>query len=578
MRGRSRRKKRTGKMVSLQKRFLAFMLAFAMIFTNVGTDLHVSFAASGNRVDFTIGGADLVDAIRQAIEDENVVSQDSLDFTDGATEKFEALFFGDGKVYEVYPDIQGDSMEAELRVFVKLPADADDTYMVTGEEEVYFLYVNNGEDTISCSTTVTRTENGKEKEKTTKRITIKSYEDKFGDEERNIISKPAETAPAEKPSEAVNEETTENVVNPTDAEKETTAAEETAEVLFTTGTTGKSKGIELTYESVIAVSENVIGSVEMKKDSVELIPVPLSHSHGLRRYYSNILNGGSVVIIDGVIFTKKFFGAIEKYHVTAIDLVPAALAALFKLSGDKLGEYADQLDYVQLGSAPIPNHDKKHLRELLPNTRLYNFYGTTESGCSCILDFNAMPDKKNCIGKPSCHAEFVFFDEQGNAIDATEETPGFLACRGTMNMKGYYHEPQLNQEIMRDDYICTKDLAYVGEDGLIYMLGRKDDVIITGGNKVAPDEIEEIAEGFEGIADCACIPVPHPLLGAEPKLFVEMENGAAFDEQGIYEYLQGKLEAYKVPKLIEQIDKIPRTYNGKLQRKKLIEAEKEKTE
>ena len=230
MRGRSRRKKRTGKMVSLQKRFLAFMLAFAMIFTNVGTDLHVSFAASGNRVDFTIGGADLVDAIRQAIEDENVVSQDSLDFTDGATEKFEALFFGDGKVYEVYPDIQGDSMEAELRVFVKLPADADDTYMVTGEEEVYFLYVNNGEDTISCSTTVTRTENGKEKEKTTKRITIKSYEDKFGDEERNIISKPAETAPAEKPSEAVNEETTENVVNPTDAEKETTAAEETTEV------------------------------------------------------------------------------------------------------------------------------------------------------------------------------------------------------------------------------------------------------------------------------------------------------------------------------------------------------------
>lgn len=230
MRGRSRRRKRTGKMVSLQKRFLAFMLAFAMIFTNVGTDLHVSFAASGNRVDFTIGGSDLVDAIRQAIEDENVVSQDSLDFTDGATEKYEALFFGDGKVYEVYPDIQGDSMEAELRVFVKLPADADDTYMVTGEEEVYFLYVNNGEDTISCSTTVTRTENGKEKEKTTKRITIKSYEDKFGDEERNIISKPAETAPAEKPSEAVNEETTENVVNPTDAEKETTAAKETAEV------------------------------------------------------------------------------------------------------------------------------------------------------------------------------------------------------------------------------------------------------------------------------------------------------------------------------------------------------------
>ena len=234
MRGRSRRKKLTGKVYSLQKRFLAFMLAFAMIFTSVGTDLQVSFAASGNQVDFTIGGSDLVDAIRQAIENDSPVSEDSLDFTDGAVEKFDALFFGDGKVYEVYPDIQGDSMEAELRVFVKLPADADDMYMVTGEEEVYFLYVNNGEDTISCSTTITRTENGKEKEKTTKRIAVKSYEDKFGEEERNIISKPAEptqvgNASEEKSLDTVAEEPTGNVVNPTDEEKETTTTEETAE-------------------------------------------------------------------------------------------------------------------------------------------------------------------------------------------------------------------------------------------------------------------------------------------------------------------------------------------------------------
>ena len=84
-----------------------------------------------------------MDAIRQAIEDENVVSQDSLDFTDGATEKFEALFF-ETERYTKSIRHPGDSMEAELRVFVKLPADADDTYMVTGEEEVYFLYVNNG--------------------------------------------------------------------------------------------------------------------------------------------------------------------------------------------------------------------------------------------------------------------------------------------------------------------------------------------------------------------------------------------------------------------------------------------------
>lgn len=348
-------------------------------------------------------------------------------------------------------------------------------------------------------------------------------------------------------------------------------SEDTAEILFTTGTTGKSKGIELTHRNVVAVAENVIDGVEMGKDNVEMIPVPLSHSHGLRRYYGNMLNGSSAVILDGVIFTGKFFDRMDSCKVTALDLVPAALSALFKLSGDRIGEYKDRLEYVQLGSAPIPEHDQERLRKLLPNTRLYNFYGTTESGCSSILDFNAFRDKKSCIGRPTCNAHFIFTDENGQPIDASFENPGFLACAGDMNMKGYYQSPELNAETIRNGYIHTKDLAYIGEDGLIYMLGRKDDVIITGGSKVAPDEIEGIAAEFPGIADCACIPVDNPILGKEPKLFVELEKDAVLDEGALYQFLKDRLEAYKVPKLIEQIDKIPRTYNGKLQRKVLME-------
>lgn len=349
--------------------------------------------------------------------------------------------------------------------------------------------------------------------------------------------------------------------------------EDTAEILFTTGTTGKSKGIELLHKNVVAVSENVIDGVEMKKNNVEVIPVPLSHSHGLRRYYANVLNGSSVIILDGVIFTKKLFEKMRYYKATAMDLVPAALAALFKLSDDALGEFKDQIEYVQLGSAPIPKQDKDRLCKLLPNSRLYNFYGTTESGCSCILDFNAMPDKKNCIGRATCHSNFIFADEEGNPIEASEETPGFLACAGDMNMKGYYQAPELDAEIMHNGYIYTKDLGYMGDDGLIYMLGRQDDVIITGGNKIAPDEIEGIAMQFPNISDCACIPIDHPMLGKEPKLYVVMEKDAAFDAGEIFQFLKDRLEAFKVPKEIEEIDQIPRTYNGKIQRKKLIEME-----
>ena len=135
------------KRYNTQKRFLALMLAFAMIFTSVGTDLNVAYAAEGNRVDFEIYGADLVEAINDAVETQSPVTADDLNFTNGAIEKFDALFFGEGKVYEVFPPVEGGDMDAEVRVFVRLPEDADDMYMVTGDEEVIFLYINNGEDT-----------------------------------------------------------------------------------------------------------------------------------------------------------------------------------------------------------------------------------------------------------------------------------------------------------------------------------------------------------------------------------------------------------------------------------------------
>ena len=343
-----------------------------------------------------------------------------------------------------------------------------------------------------------------------------------------------------------------------------------AEILFSTGTTGTSKGIEMQHSANVAVAENVKYGVEMQEDTMELIPVPMNHSHGLRTFYGNMLNGSSCALLDGVVYTKRFFALLDNYPITAIDLVPAALATIFELSGDRLGNYADRLQYIELGSAPIPAADKERLCRLLPKTRLYNFYGSTEAGRSCVLDFNK-ENKPSCIGRPAKNAEFIFVDEQRQKITATKEQPGFLATSGSMCMKGYYQEPQLTAETLIDGFIYSQDLSYMDEDGCIVMLGRQGDVINTGGNKVAPDEIEEAAKGMEEIADCACIPVPDKIMGEVPKLYVQLAAGAEFDSEKIASYIKGKLEGYKIPKIIEPIDLIPRTYNGKIQRKKLIE-------
>lgn len=236
---------------SAQKRFMAFVLTLAMIFTSVGTDLNVSYAAQGNKVDFEIYGSDLVNAINEAVESDNVFKSDSLEFTNGAIDKFETLFYGEGKVYEVYPQIDGGDMDAELRVFVRLPEDADDMYMVTGDEEVIFLYVNNGDETISCATRIIRSVDGEEKVKTTKRINVKSYEDKFGDEEVDIVSKKDGTV--EETTAA--EEKSQDTVNDTASEETTTAEEKETEITDETAEATEEETTEAAEENTEAETE-----------------------------------------------------------------------------------------------------------------------------------------------------------------------------------------------------------------------------------------------------------------------------------------------------------------------------------
>ena len=351
------------------------------------------------------------------------------------------------------------------------------------------------------------------------------------------------------------------------------AADDTAEILFSTGTTGKSKGIELSHMNDFALAENVKYGTKMKENNVELIPMPLSHSHGLRRTYGNMLNGSSVVFSNGVTLLKQVFDLMDKYSVTSMDLSPSNLSIIFKLSGDRLGDYADVMDYIQLGSAPLPETDKEHLARILPETRLYNFYGSTEAGCSCLLDFNATSGKKGCIGKPAVNADFIVVDENRNDITATAtaDEPGFLASSGAINMKGYWKAPELTEEAMADGFIYTKDLGYIDEEGYIYMLGRKDDVINYGGVKIAPEEIEGQVNKHPAIADCACIPVKDELTGQAPKLFIAIKAEADYDAKEFRAFLKTALDANKQPKIIEIIDEIPRTFNGKIQRKKLME-------
>jgi len=348
------------------------------------------------------------------------------------------------------------------------------------------------------------------------------------------------------------------------------ASDDLSEILFTTGTTGKSKGIEVTFGCNVAIAQNVIDSVGMEKDEIELITTPINHSLAIRRSYGAIYNGSSIVLTDGIKFVEDFFKLLDRYKITAITFVPAILEQVLKFAKDRFATYDNQFHYIQLGSAPLSETNKEILTKMFPTTRLYNTYGATESGCTVILEFSKYGHKKKCIGRTTVNTEILFVDDRRNIVEASLEKPGILAFKGKMNMRSYYKEPEITKEVMDENgVVYTNDLGYLGEDGLVYLLGRQGDVINMGGIKIAPTEIEEVAMKHEMIKDCACIPIKDEITGEAPKLFVTLNEGYQLDQKELSKYLLSKLESLKVPKTFEVIDEIPRTFNGKIIRKQL---------
>lgn len=341
-------------------------------------------------------------------------------------------------------------------------------------------------------------------------------------------------------------------------------------ILFTTGTTGKSKGVVVKHINDVAVAENVIEGTHMRPHNVEIIPMPLNHAYGLRRYQSDMVNGGTVCLMDGMVFVGTLWKLMEKYQASAMALSPASLGMIFKLSGDRIAEYEKQLDYIQIGSAPLMEADKQHLLSLMPHTRLYNFYGASEAGCSCILDFNSTDDKQGCIGRPTVNSVIRFTDENGQIVEkdkVSDKQPALLSWGGDIVMEGYYNDPEMTKETLEDGFVKTKDLAYLDAEGRCILVGRMDDIINYGGSKISPAEVEDCARGYNKITDCAYSSRPDAITGEVPVMLVIPADG--YEEKEFMEYLSARLEAYKLPKQIYEVTVLPKTFKGTILRKEV---------
>lgn len=343
---------------------------------------------------------------------------------------------------------------------------------------------------------------------------------------------------------------------------------DSADILFTTGTTGASKGVELSHKALIATAENLIYGCGYKTDTFLVVPGPLNHANAIRKLFTTIVNGSTICLLKGMTDIPGFYRALNyPLGIKACCLPPAAIRTIFALTNDKIGTYSDKIDFIESASAPLPESDKLRLCQLLPKTRLYNNYGSSESASVCMYDYSKYPDKRGCVGKEMPNSHVIIVDDNHKEIQSDEEHMGLLACIGDVNMKGYVNDPELTNEVLAEGIVYTNDIGYKDDEGFIYISGRKGDVINVGGIKVSPSDVEEAALAFEGIDDCVCIAQEDKITGQALKLLVVLRQGYTLNNREISEFLSSRVEAVKVPRFYEQVEKIERTYNGKINRK-----------
>ncbi len=335
-----------------------------------------------------------------------------------------------------------------------------------------------------------------------------------------------------------------------------TVPDGTADILYTTGTTGKSKGVIISHRTILADAENLIDGQGFSHELAFVVNGPLNHIGSLSKVYPIMVLGATLILVDGLKDIRRFWEAFEYPAAKmATFLVPASIRILIQFGAAQLAALAHKMDFIETGAAAISHSDMKALCQLLPDTRLYNTYASTETGIISTYNFNDGHCVAGCLGKPMKHSQVVITAE------------GHIACTGDTLMTGYLGDPQRTSEVLRDGVVYTADIGFLDQDGMLHLSGREDDVINVGGYKVAPTEVEDATLSYPVVKDCVCIAVEHPITGHALKLIVVVKEGERFDKRALARYLRSRLEVYKVPLLYDTADQIKRTFNGKIDRK-----------
>ncbi|TES58160.1 long-chain-fatty-acid--CoA ligase [Halalkalibacterium halodurans] len=363
----------------------------------------------------------------------------------------------------------------------------------------------------------------------------------------------------------------------TEPSEDVSPTDDLALLQYTGGTTGPAKGVMLTHANLVANTIQGLHWMYKSKRAEEVIlcVLPFFHVYGMSAGMNLAIMNAYKMVILPKFNPKDVLKAIEKHKVTLFPGAPTMYVGL--INDPSIQDYnLTSIEACISGAAPLPLEVQQKF-EQLTGGKLVEGYGLTETSPVAIATPIWGKRKQRSIGIPWPDTDVMIISaETGEPADVNEV--GELAVRGPQVMKGYWNRPEETAQVFKDDWFLTGDMGYMDEDGYFYIVDRKKDMIIAGGFNIYPREIEEILYEHDAIKEAVVIGAPDAYRGETVKAFIVLKEGRSVSEEELDAFCRKHLAAYKVPRLYEFREELPKTFVGKILRRVLVEEEKKKAE
>jgi long-chain acyl-CoA synthetase len=352
-------------------------------------------------------------------------------------------------------------------------------------------------------------------------------------------------------------------------QRATTIDQDLAAIIYTSGTTGKPKGAMLTHRNMLSAMESVLAYLELLESDVIGCVLPLAFSYGLYHVFMAFEVGASLVLERSFTFPLYTLQRFVNERVTVIPGVPTVFGAMLQSSAVAALDLS-AVRVVTNAAAALPAAYLHGLRELFSGARFYSMYGQTECKRVTYLPPEQLDVRPESVGRGIPNQEVWLVDDHGNRLP--NGATGELVIRGSHVMRGYWEKPEETARKLRpgpypgEVVLYSGDIFRTDDQGWLYFVARKDDIIKTRGEKVSPKEVEDALYRLEGVAEAAVVGVPDEALGQVVKAFLVLKPGVVLSERDVIRHCLAQLESFMAPKWVEFVVDLPKTDSGKITR------------